>query len=274
MTLYVTDLDGTLLNNDKCVSEYSKLQLKKLINKGINFTVATARTPATVVDILSDIELNIPAVLMNGVLLYDIKNKKYIDVKNIDKDVTNKILDIFDKYNKNPLVYGIKDHKINVFYKNLVCRAEEIFYNERKDSKFKKFVKVENYKEYIENLKIINFITFGEYKIVKEIYNEIKEIYDIEANFYEDIYNRGTYFLEVYSKSASKSNGIEALKEYVNYDKLVVFGDNVNDIPMFKIANEGYAMLNAVDELKNIATEVIDSNDNDGVLKKVNSQLL
>ena len=53
----------------------------------------------------------------------------------------------------------------------------------------------------------------------------------------------------------------------LNCDRLVVFGDGVNDIDMFEIADEAYAVENAVDELKEIATGVIACNDEDGVAK-------
>ena len=72
MELFVTDLDGTLLNSNKEVSDYSAETLNMLIDKDVNFTVATARTPATVVELLEKINLRLPAVLMNGVLIYDI----------------------------------------------------------------------------------------------------------------------------------------------------------------------------------------------------------
>ena len=88
MELFVTDLDGTLLNSHKEVSIKSIEILNKLIDDGVNFTVATARTPATVVDLLQDVNLKLPAVLMNGVLLYDIKEEKYNNkyiIKNIKK---------------------------------------------------------------------------------------------------------------------------------------------------------------------------------------------
>ena len=56
MNLYISDLDGTLLNNNAKLSDYTKSTLKELINKNLNFSIATARTPATVVPILSDLE--------------------------------------------------------------------------------------------------------------------------------------------------------------------------------------------------------------------------
>lgn len=269
MNLYVTDLDGTLLNNKKEVSDYSKLELSNLIKNNINFTVATARTPATVVDLLKDIEPRIPAVLMNGVLIYDILNKKYIDIESIEDSSVKRVLDIVSEFNKYPLIYAISNEELHVFYKNLVTKAEQNFYSERCNKPLKKFIKVNNYNECIEGCSIINFIIFGEYHEMKNIYKRVLEVDGLSVDFYEDIYNRGTYCLECYSKKASKANGIKKLKNYVNYSNLITFGDNINDIPMFKISDECYAMENAVEDLKKIATEVIKSNEENGVVIKI-----
>lgn len=66
---------------------------------------------------------------------------------------------------------------------------------------------------------------------------------------------------------ATKSNAILQLKGLYECDRVVSFGDGVNDIPMFKISDECYAVANAVDQLKEIATDVIASNDEDGVAR-------
>ena len=87
------------------------------------------------------------------------------------------------------------------------------------------------------------------------------------CNYYEDIYEKGAYFLEIYSSEASKANAIKSLSHLRKDDKIICFGDNINDIPMFQVADEGYAVDNAVRELKNIATAVIDSNNEDAVAK-------
>ena len=55
------------------------------------------------------------------------------------------------------------------------------------------------------------------------------------------------------------------LKEMLGCNKLVCFGDAVNDLPMFELADERYAVANAAPELKAIATDVIDGNDEDAV---------
>lgn len=265
MELFVTDLDGTLLNSNKEVSIKSTEILNKLIDNGVNFTVATARTPATVVDLLQDVNLKLPAVLMNGVLLYDIKEEKYINIKEIGKDTVDKVFDVLNKFDKNAMVYGIRNNHLWVYHKEFEYSWEYNFYKERADRKQKTFLKVENYQESIKESKIINFIVFDKYEKIKGIYEELKKIDEISVEYYEDIYEKGCYFLEAYSAEASKANGIKLLSDYIEHDKLICFGDNLNDIPMFELADECYATANAVERVKEISTDVIGSCDEDGV---------
>lgn len=99
---------------------------------------------------------------------------------------------------------------------------------------------------------------------MKEFYNSIKENNNIRATFQKEIYNE-SYWCEIMPITASKANGILQLKETYNFDRVVTFGDAINDVPMFKISDECYAMNNACEELKTIATDVISSNNDDGV---------
>lgn len=264
MELFVTDLDGTFINSNRQVTKESREIINRLIEKGINFTVATARTPATAVEILQDLNLKLPVALMNGVLIYDTKELKYIDIKEIDKKSTHKVLDIFNKFNKNPLVYGIKDNHLWVYHKEFEYPYEYNFYKERTGKKLKTFVKVKDYKESICESNIINFVAFDSYEKIKAIAEEIKCIEGITVNYYEDVYE-DCYFLEAYSNKASKANGIKYLSKYIDYSKVICFGDNLNDIPMFELADEAYATANAAEGIKKIATSVIGSCDDNGV---------
>ena len=238
MELFVTDLDGTLINKDRQVTKKSEEIINELIKSGMNFTVATARTPATAVEILQNLDLKLPVALMNGVLIYDTKELKYIDIKDINIESTYKILDIFEKYNKNPLVYGIVDNHLWVYHKEFEHAYEYNFY--------------------------INFVAFDEYEKIKSIAEEIEKIEGINVNYYKDVYE-DCYFLEAYSSEASKANGIKYLSKYINYKNVICFGDNLNDIPMFELANEAYATANATEEVKKIATGVIGSCEEEGV---------
>ena len=241
MELFVTDLDGTLINKDRQVTKKSEEIINELIKSGMNFTVATARTPATAVEILQNLDLKLPVALMNGVLIYDTKELRYIDIKDINIESTYKILDIFEKY-----------------HKEFEHAYEYNFYKERADKELKTFVKISNYKESVLKSSIINFVAFDEYEKIKSIAEEIEKIEGINVNYYKDVYE-DCYFLEAYSSEASKANGIKYLSKYINYKNVICFGDNLNDIPMFELANEAYATANATEEVKKIATGVIGS---------------
>ena len=82
--------------------------------------------------------------------------------------------------------------------------------------------------------------------------------------FYRDNYS-DMYFLEIISGDVTKASGALEVKNIIGADKIVAFGDNLNDIPLFEIADESYAVSNAEEALKAIATGVIGSNDEDAV---------
>ena len=73
-------------------------------------------------------------------------------------------------------------------------------------------------------------------------------------------------------RKATKYNAILKLKELLDCDKVISFGDSINDIPMFKISDECYAVANAADSLKEIATGVILDNNSDSVAKWLEEQ--
>ncbi|HHD2754297.1 TPA: HAD family hydrolase [Clostridium perfringens] len=274
MDLFVSDLDGTLLNKDQIISDYSKRELNRLINTGVNFAIATARSPATVSEILDGINIKTPVVLMNGVIIYDIENKKYINVKEIDKDSVKEVIKILEEYNKTFFLYGIKDDYLWVYHKDFTYDFEREYYEERCNKPLKSFKKVESYLDVLEDNQIVNFVFFENNEtIAKELFDKIMNVQGVTGNCYKDIYNDGAFFLDIYNKDASKANGIKFLADYVDHSKVITFGDGENDIPMFEIADECYALENASEELKSIATKVIGNNNEDAVVKFLSERL-
>lgn len=273
MELYVSDLDGTLLNANREISIYSKKELNKLIEAGINFTIASARTPATVVEMLEGINLKVPITLMNGVLIYNVNKKEYIDIKEIEKKSVEAIIDIFDELNKQVFIYAIKDNHLFVYHKEIINKYEQKYFDERCDKPLKTFVKVDSYKDSLVDARVVNIVILDDFDIVNKVHNEIKKIEGLIAEYHKDIYGEGHYFYEVYSDKASKANGIKYLQRYVNSKEIISFGDNLNDIPMFEISTECYAMENAVDKLKSMATATIGDNKSDSVVKFIKDRV-
>lgn len=267
MNLYISDLDGTLLNADALISDTSKKLLNTAIRNGANFTVATARTPATVVNILKDINISIPIVTMNGSAIYSISDNKYFYYLTIEKELVYKLKDIITKEKLNAFIYSIKDNHLFVYHNKLTHPHQIKFYEERKNTIYKTFIE----KPLPEDVDVLYFTIMDSEDNINSLYSKIKDIPNLSIAKYRDTYNRKIMNLEIYHKSASKANAINYLKNYFHFDKLISFGDNLNDLPMFEISDECYAVSNGVDELKNISTSVIGSNLEDSVAKFLNN---
>lgn len=264
-TLYITDLDGTLLNSQAQISQNSVSLLNDLIEKGALFSLATARTYSTVVPIMKDVNLNTPVVLMNGVCLYDITQRKMQDIHFLEMETVRQIVDVFLKHGKYPMLYFENEGTITVEYTVLSTQSQIDYVSNRKKFYKKNFLKRDSFL-LDDSRKCLYIVTLDKYDEIKEIAHEIENNFDVGCHFYSDNYC-GEYFLEIFNKHASKSSGVQKVKDILNADRIIAFGDNLNDLPMFEIADEAYAVKNAVTQLKEKATGVIDSNNEDAVAR-------
>lgn len=267
-TLYITDLDGTLLNSKAELSEKSAEIINRLADEGILFSLSTARTHATVSEMFSDVKLNVPLVMMNGVVVYDPKEHKVISACTIEKDKAEKVLEIYRKHGKAPMLYYVDGTTININYTDLKNENQQKYINSRNDLGIKKFF----YSPFLTiKDELIYIVTLDPYEELKEIYDEVSEIEGLNCMFYSDNYT-GCYFLEILSSKVSKGISADFVKKYVKADKMVAFGDNLNDISLFHYADEGYAVENAHEKLKEIATGVIGRNDDDAVAEYISEK--
>lgn len=265
-TLYISDLDGTLLNSCAELSDYTKKSLSQLIDRGVLFTVATARTKATVKDIFSGVGLNLPFILMNGVLIYDPIKDENITSNEIDSEDVNSVLSAYIKFGKTPMLYILRKDHLEIQYKSIDNIYQEEYIAARNSLRDKRFKKCDSEFEFSDEDKVIYMVSLDKEDVLAPICNEIRAEDRVYCAFYSDNYT-DCNFMECMNKKVSKGVAAAQLKALLNIDKIVAFGDNLNDLPLFYVADESYAVSNACEQLKEVATGVIDSNDNDGVVK-------
>ncbi len=263
--LYITDLDGTLLNSDAELTELSVGIISELIKNGVMFSVATARTKATVLNMFENVGLNMPIALMNGVSIYDTVGEKSVVNHSINKNVAAKILGIYSKYGKHPMLYFDKGDYLEIVYTEIDNKHQQEYITDRNNRKLKKFVKVNEY-NLENNNDLLYVVSFDKPIELEPIYNEIKDLDEVVSCFYSDNYT-DCNFLETMNGSISKGTAAQEIKKFTGADRIIAFGDNLNDIPLFLAADECYAVSNAHEELKKIATGIIGSNNEDSVAK-------
>ncbi|MBQ3549548.1 MAG: HAD family hydrolase [Clostridia bacterium] len=262
-TLYVSDLDGTLFDSGGHLSDFTRDTLNELIASGMNFTVATARSVSSAAGLLDDLDLKVPAVMMNGVFLTDVPNQKQVYVNRYPAELAYRVINVFRSNGRPPFVYSFNGEYIECEFTKLKNDYERQFVAKRQKL-YRRFEKVEDYT--VGNSTVyINGIDYKE--TMQAVADELKKIEGIKFSHYLDTYSGDKYFVEVYVESAGKWNSIKRLKEMYGFDRVVAFGDNGNDVEMLKNADLAVVVGNALPPALEVADIVIDTNDNDGVAK-------
>lgn len=264
MTLYVTDLDGTLLRSDTSISEYSVNTLNTLIERGVMFTYATARSFASASPLVSGLRLNCPAIIFNGVFIVDPRTGKHIVENTYSAECQQMARELFITENIAPLVYSYINGEEKVSY--LENRLDEVksYVNSRRGDK--RLRPVSDYKALFEG--DIFYFTVIDPRDITPLDRTFTAENGFSRNVQKDTYDDMIWY-EIYDKSASKANAVRQLADLVKADELVCFGDNFNDISMIEAADIGVAVENAADAVKKSAEIIIERNDNDGVAKYI-----
>lgn len=264
--LYVSDLDGTLLNSDKKISENTANILNLCIEKGMKFAVATARMPYGCDYRLKAIHMDTPGILTNGVFLYDFKNEKVISAEEIPSDSAEKAIRAFQDTGLSCFVYTYEEDGISIWYGDERLEKQTQYYSEQALKKCKSVRLVGNMEEVPAQGRIVYITYTGEKDVLEPICQKLDRIEHLSYSFYLNIYN-GWYCLEIFSDTASKKNALKKLVRMMECEELVVFGDNLNDLSMIEIADRSYAPENALLEVKQVVTEVLADCDRDGVAR-------
>ena len=273
--LYVSDLDGTLLNSNALLNEDVPERLNCLIDKGLCFTVATARTYATVNSIVKDVHLTYPMILMNGVMIYDPINKSCINAEIIERESVEYILKGRKKFGVTGFAYALspENSKMATYYEKITTEHMEKFYVERRDVYHKPFSKVEQLEEILGE-DIIYFSICYDEKVLRPFYEYLQKDDKLNLNFYKDVYGDGLWYLEISHKNASKYHGVQKLRAMLHPDVITGMGDNLNDIPLFEACDRCCAVGNAHKEVKERADYILDTNLNAGVVKFLEEEMM
>lgn len=258
-TLYVSDLDGTLLHSDETTSEYTNSVINNLTDRGMIFSYATARSLVTAKKVTSGLRAENPLIVYNGAFIVDNLTGEVLAANYFDESVGSVLDDLFGNQ-IFPIVYSRIDGREKFSYVPELCTdgMKKFLLSRQGDVRTNAVQSVENLK--VGNIFYITCIDSPEK--LKPMYDKYKETF--HCVYQKDIYT-DEQWLEIMPFAASKANAIKQLQELLECDRVFAFGDGRNDIDMFELADESYAVQNADEQLKRYATSVISSNDEDGV---------
>lgn len=258
-TLYVSDLDGTLLRSDETLSQFTVDTINALTAKGVLFSYATARSLVTAKKVTKGLNTHFPLIVYNGTFIMDNVTGEILSSHYFGNDITDVFEELFS-HDIFPIVYSYTDGTERFSYIPEKCTAGmQNFLKTREGDRRTNIVNTTN--------ELIDGSTF--YITCIDTPERLSPFYEKYRSMYHTVYHRDIYsgeqWLEIMPLSASKASAATELKRMLGCKRLITFGDGKNDVDMFEISDECYAVENADAVLKAVASGIIGSNNDDGV---------
>ncbi len=267
--LLVSDMDGTLLNSQSLVSSENIEAIKKFQGMGGRFSLATGRPQAFTWRVLENVELDAPAILYNGAIIYDFKEDRVIWEKTFKEDIKKLVKSIYDSFPEVGIGISCGD-------KYFILRHNDSTMRTQKSEGVTYYSADENFAKKHENTIFLKDAWERPWNKVL-ISSEEENLGKIEGFIRENYKNvsittGGTTSLELGPEGVSKGAALEILAEHLNIpiENIIAVGDNLNDVEMLKTAGHSFAVANCRRELKEYADYTICSNDEHALAELVN----
>ena len=265
MELVVFDLDGTLLNRESAISDYTSETLQLLTERDIAYTVATGRTLHGARSILDGHRFLLPQAYKNGVMIWHPESKHFSAGATLtSRELDNVVRACLDA-GLTPFVFTLDDDDDSTVYHSptLTELERELI----RGIGIEEAMRVRALSELPADATITHVNAIGDADAVKSVLRSVEDEPHLVA--YSGIAYEGDQWrwLDVHHSDASKGGAIETMKRLLGIERVICFGDSDNDLSMFRAADESYAPSNANDTIKSVATAVIGHHDDEGIAR-------
>lgn len=264
--LVAIDMDGTLLKEDKTISERTKKAIQSAREKGVTVVLATGRPIEGVSRYLEELDMYSEkdyVLSYNGALIQKTKSKEAVAKIALKGEDLHYLRKLSNELGVN--IHAFSEEKGLITPKNSKYTEVEAEINN-----------IEIHEMNIDNISddevIIKIMMIDEPEILGPAMEKLpKEVYEKYT-----VVRSTPFFLEFLNKEVNKGVGVEMLAKHlgIKREEVMTFGDAGNDLHMIEYAGLGVAMANAFDEVKEAADYITDSNDNDGVAKAIEKFIL
>lgn len=238
--IYVSDLDGTLLNRDGTLSVYTRDTLLRLIKEGVKITVATARSARSARHILEELGLVLPVILRNGAVIYDPVGQKNLVLRTLGCKKAETMLQRMMEAGRNPIVHAVYRDRETVDYIRLCNSGEEAYIASRKARNDPRIRQVTSF-DYPPSCRFLALCCVDKDPIQRDVYQKIFK--DLPAGLLVHLYREhgsDMTWMEVNHRKATKGEGMKIVLSLTGESEYIAFGDSENDLDLLACARGGY----------------------------------
>ena len=222
-TLFISGIDDMLLDKNESLSAFSKVELNRMIDDGMKFTISTMRTPASIIEPMKDVRLSLPVIAMNGAVLYDTKKHSYMKVYVISQETSQRVIKLIESEKLNCYANVIIDDMLVIYYQDTEDEVNRKLVEKLRVSPYRNYVK----RPFPDDESVVYFMLLDKKEKIDSFYKRLEdegftELLRIIS--YDSADYVGYSYIKIYNKNATKENMIMHLKELVSMENVVTFG--------------------------------------------------
>lgn len=263
------DLDGTLLDDNKQLSDKNIDTLNQIIKKGIKVMICTGRTLPSVKPIIDNLALNGEEeylVLQNGAVIHQLPNYEIIDSSSISPDNRTEVIKVVSAIVDSPITFYDSE---TIYYLGSLPFSQRTIEDGRV---LASDIKVSSKEEILSLDNVFKIAVIDEPNILDYLENQLPK----KLNESVDIIRSQPFILEFVPKDINKATALQFLSKKLKFERshIMAIGDQANDLEMIEFAGIGVAMNNAIPALKEKADMIKGNNNESGVAEILEDLLL
>lgn len=222
--LFVSGLDDVLITRGEGITPYVKVELNKLIDSGVKFTIATMRPPASLIPVLQGIRVNLPVVAMDGAVIYDINENRFLEKYAMTYEEMNAFVSFFSERGFHCFINVIIEDSVAIYYGEFQNQVEKKIYEALRSSPYRNYIKGHPTKQG----DTVYLMLIDTEERIEHLYNELQELGYTKSHKilkYDSHDYPGYMYIKVYNKQANKKNMIQHIKEMTGMKEIVTLGD-------------------------------------------------
>lgn len=249
-TLYVSGIDSVLVSSREVMIPYNKVELNRLIALGAKFTISTIRTPASMMEPLSGINLKLPVIAMDGAVLYDIRENRYLDVFALDSGTAAEVETIIEEAGAHCFINALYDNTLLIYYGDFKNDAERDLFAHLRRSPYRNYTQ-KRLRGNPQNEKVIYIMVLAETAAAEQIAGQISQRLGdaVRVVLSPATEYQGYTYLKVYDRSACKANMLNILKDQTGADQVVTFGSIPGQYDVYVHDDGGNSAVKALKKL-------------------------
>ena len=224
-TLFIADVDRAMDGLSTGITPFSQIMIKNMLEKGMQLTFMTLRTPAGFLEGMPDIKPKLPIIAMDGAILYDIKENRYPKVYVISAEHACNIESFIRSRGFNIFTTIILEDVLIIYYDELKNTAEIDIYEKMHKSPYRNYLNKKRPKDH----PVVYMMCVDETRKIEQLVEDIKrsDIYEeLKILSYPSDDYKGYSYIKIYSKNASVQNMTDYLRNMTGAEETLTFGDN------------------------------------------------